>query len=103
MKLPTEIINHILTYDRRFILRDRKLVQINRICIPELDIPPKEFDLDYLYVSVYLPITVNKFYYFQCYGEELRLYKMESEEEDNMTIDEYVYTAHPRVIKQYVF
>ena len=104
--LPLDIIHYILTYDHRFIIRDGKLIQINRIDITDnkyaglwgskqgvMNTCRKDFDEEN--VSVYLPITAIKFYYFQYSNNELRLRKMEFFDEEETSIDEYVYSMVP--------
>ncbi len=64
--LPLEIKHHILTFDRRFVLRNGELIQIN--LIPKTDerynilreIPPKEYDDSDGVTFVYLNINDMK-------------------------------------------
>ena len=68
-KLPIELVNEILTYDNRFVLRNGKIIEIKRIPKTDprykmlLQIPRLNFHSIHGISYIYLPITKNKDYF----------------------------------------
>jgi hypothetical protein len=64
-KLPLEIVKHIISYDKRFIIRNGKIIQIHQIqkndkkYEPILGIKIKNYDIENNSSCVYL--TVNSY------------------------------------------
>jgi hypothetical protein len=60
--IPLEIVKHILSYDKRFVIRNGKIIQINRIDHNDkryqllMKLPVKEYypinNITYLYLSI---------------------------------------------------
>lgn len=78
-QLPMEIIKYILSFDRRFVIRNGKIIQINRIEKTNqiynllLTIPEKNYDPDDQVTYVYMNINEEKDYFLSYLNYEIQL------------------------------
>jgi hypothetical protein len=92
--LPVEIVKHIISYDKRFIIRNGKIIQINQIDkndkrynLLEL-IKQKQYDINDNSSSVYLNINYCKDFCIYYCDYKLELITLLVDEKGNIDIYE---------------
>jgi hypothetical protein len=95
--LPLDIINHILTFDRRFIIRNGQVITINPIAKADerydilLKIPRKEYDYTDGVTYVYMCINEDKDYYITYKPYELQIQVLYYEVDTIHAIDGHIH------------
>ena len=95
--LPMDVVKIILSYDKRFVIRKGKILQINRIqqtderyellCL----IPEKEYDTNSGLTYVYMTITDKKDYFLTYKDYQIQLQTFEYSNNTVYGIDGYTY------------
>jgi hypothetical protein len=95
--LPLDIINHILTFDRRFIIRNGQVITINPIAKADerydilLKIPRKEYDYTDGVTYTYMCINDDKDYYITYKPYELQIQVLYYEVDTIHAIDGHIH------------
>ena len=92
-KLPLEIVKHIITYDKRFIIRRGKIIQINPIDKNDKrynlleSIKQKQYNINDNSSSVYLNINSCKDFCIYYCDNKLELITLMIDENGNIDIE----------------
>jgi hypothetical protein len=95
--LPSDIIKHILTFDRRFIVRNGQILTINSISKTDerynilLTIPMKEYDYMDGVTYIYMCINDDKDYYMTYKPYELQIQVLYYDVDTIHTIDGHIH------------
>ena len=91
--LPIEIVKHIISYDKRFIIRKGKIIEIKRIDKNDKryelleSIKKKEYNVIEKSSSVYITINSQKDYCIKYSENELELLTLLYDEKGNIEIE----------------
>jgi hypothetical protein len=93
-KLPLEIVKHIISYDKRFIIRNGKIIQINQIDKNDKrynlleSIKLKYYDIYHNSSSVYITIDSHKDFCIKYNDYKLEIVTLWCDEKGDMEIVE---------------
>ena len=93
-KLPIEIVKYIITYDKRFIIRKGKIIQINKIDKNDkrynilFGIKKIVYDIEHNSSCVYLTVNSFKDFCINYYDYKLEFITLCYDEKGNIDIDE---------------